>query len=163
MDTMTKEQRHRCMAHNKSKDTGPEMAVRRLLFALGFRYRLHAKELPGKPDIVFRKQRKVIFVHGCFWHGHNCTTAGRVPKANGAFWRKKFARNKERDAKTLRLLWETGWEVLVVWECETKDTDHLRNRLLDFLKPPSFYARTVYEDLETLYAAETNDAYDGEQ
>ena len=121
------------MSRVKGRDTKPEMVVRRLLHGMGYRFRLQAKELPGRPDIVFRPRRKAIFVHGCFWHRHGCRKT-TTPKSNIAFWEAKFARNVERDAKTLADLERSGWDVLVVWECETRDRDGLANRLLDFMK-----------------------------
>ena len=104
----------------KCKDTAPEMVVRRLVHSLGYRYRLHRRDLPGKPDLVFGPRRKVIFVHGCFWHGHTCKRGNRQPKTNADYWRKKIQVNKERDKSTLEELRARGWEILVVWECETK-------------------------------------------
>ena len=117
-----------------SKDTKVEMTVRRLLFSMGYRYRLHKKDLPGKPDIVFQGRRKVIFVHGCFWHGHQCARGNRLPKSNSDYWRKKIAGNISRDNKNLALLREAGWDVLFVWECETKDTDDLKAQLRAFVE-----------------------------
>lgn len=105
------------MRRIRSTDTAPELAVRRLLYRLGYRYRLHRKELPGRPDLVFLKRRKVIFVHGCFWHVHTCN-AGRQPKTNQVYWSAKLARNVERDALNQAALLALGWESLVVWECQ---------------------------------------------
>jgi DNA mismatch endonuclease (patch repair protein) len=107
----------------KSKDTRPEMVVRRLLHGLGYRYRLHGKELPGKPDLVFSGRRKVIFVNGCFWHGHDCKRGSRQPKDNADYWRAKIGRNVERDTASVATLQGSGWQVLIVWECETKLVD----------------------------------------
>ena len=132
MDRMTAEQRHRCMSRIKSKNTKPEWRVRRIVWAMGFRYRLHDRKLPGKPDIVLRKYRKVIFVNGCFWHAHGCTKR-KQPEHNSEFWRKKFQRNQERDQQVMALLWKAGWETLVVWECETQDEDGLWRKLAEFL------------------------------
>ncbi|MFY9639906.1 MAG: DNA mismatch endonuclease Vsr [Rhodomicrobium sp.] len=122
----------------RSKDTAPELAVRRLIHCLGYRYRLHRSDLPGKPDIVFPGRRKIILVHGCFWHQHpNCKEA-QPPSSNMGYWRPKLARNVERDAKNTAALVGHGWDVLVVWECETKNKTALQERLLDFLgAPPS--------------------------
>ena len=119
----------------RSKNMKPEMTVRKILHALGFRYRLHAKELPGKPDIVFRKRRKCIFVHGCYWHQHadaNCADS-RLPKSNLEYWLPKLARNVERDTQHVAALEKAGWGVEIVWECETKDRAQLENRLKRFL------------------------------
>lgn len=154
MDRMTKEQRHRCMSHVRSKNTRPELTVRQLLFAMGYRYRLHSKKLPGKPDIVLPRHKKVIFIHGCFWHGHNCEMTNHTPQTHTRFWKAKFQRNKERDATVLRQLWEAGWKVLVIWECETKAPARLRQILTDFLAPASPTPDYPLDDLHTLYAAE---------
>lgn len=119
----------------RSKGMKPEMAVRKLLHALGFRYRLHVKELPGKPDIVFRKRRKCIFVHGCYWHQHPdpaCADA-RLPKSNLDYWLPKLERNVARDAGQLASLEEAGWKVLVLWECETRNAARLEAKLLHFM------------------------------
>ena len=125
--------RRRIMSSVRSKDTKPEMMVRRLLHARGFRFRLHRKDLAGNPDIVFGPRRKVIFVHGCFWHRHQGCPKATTPRKRADFWREKFARNVERDAEALKTLKDDGWEALVVWECETKDQDDLMNRLSRFL------------------------------
>lgn len=119
-DKMTPEQRHRCMASVHSKDTKPEMLVRRYLFGCGFRYRLHVRSLPGSPDIVLAKYKTAIFVNGCFWHGHEGCPLYRIPKSNVAFWRKKIKRNQERDKKEYALLRVMGWRVLVIWECQLR-------------------------------------------
>jgi DNA mismatch endonuclease (patch repair protein) len=117
----------------RSRDTTPEMIVRRVVTSLGYRYRLHKATLPGKPDLVFGPRRKVIFVHGCFWHGHDCKRGARLPKTNVNYWREKVRRNRERDAATLNALRDTGWSTLVVWECETRDDENLRASLAQFL------------------------------
>lgn len=119
----------------KGKDTTPEMIVRRLVHKMGFRYRLHRKELLGKPDMVFIGRQKIIFVHGCFWHLHSQCREGRLPRSNGGYWEPKLIRNVERDAKARAALTNDGWNVLVVWECETKDLALLEKRLRDFLEP----------------------------
>jgi len=119
-DTMTPEQRRFCMSRIRSKDTKPEMAVRRFLFAHGFRYRIHVKALPGKPDIVLRKYKTVIFVNGCFWHGHEDCSLCSVPKTNTDYWKKKIERNKERDLKERIRLRFMGWHVILLWECQLK-------------------------------------------
>lgn len=119
---MTKEQRHRCMAAIRSKDTKPELIVRRYLFGRGFRYRLNHPRLPGHPDLVMRKYRTVIFVNGCFWHGHEDCKHYVMPKTNTDFWRKKIERNKARDKAEQRRLAEMGWHCITVWECQLKPT-----------------------------------------
>ena len=110
--------RRRTMQAVKSKDTAIEMHVRRLLHAQGYRFRLHGADLPGCPDLVFSRRRKVIFIHGCFWHGHQCARGKRVPKTNTDYWAAKISRNSARDAATRERLRELGWKVSVVWECE---------------------------------------------
>ena len=122
-DIFTAEKRSAIMRAVKSSDTKPEIALRKALFALGYRYRLNVKALPGKPDIVLPKYKTVIFVHGCFWHGHDCKRGSRIPKTNRAYWTEKIARNKIRDAKNIDALSKLGWRVLVIWECEVKDLD----------------------------------------
>jgi len=116
----------------RSKDMRPELVVRSLAHRLGYRFRLHRKELPGKPDIVFVSRRQVIFVHGCFWHSHGCKTA-HVPKSNLDYWLPKLKRNKNRDRKNLEALAVEGWRSLVVWECETRDMRRLEKHLRRFL------------------------------
>ena len=118
----------------KSKDTGPEMIVRRLAFSMGFRYRLHRKNLPGKPDLAFISQRKVIYVNGCFWHGHDCSRGARVPKQNNDYWVQKIFRNKTGDQLNLDALAAKGWRSIVIWECELKKLDDVRSRLAAFLE-----------------------------
>ena len=135
MDKLTAEERSRNMAAIRSQDMKPELAVRKLAHKLGFRFRLHRKELPGKPNLVFPKYKAVIFVHGCFWHQHpkdGCLDA-RPPKSNSVYWGPKLARNVERDAKNRASLEQQGWRVLVIWECETKDTARLASAIRDFL------------------------------
>jgi DNA mismatch endonuclease (patch repair protein) len=106
------------MAAVKGRDTTPELAVQRMVHALGFRFRLHAGDLPGKPDIVLRRLRAVIFVHGCFWHRHACKYGRATPQTRAAFWAEKFARNVARDRTTRRQLRRAGWRVLIIWECQ---------------------------------------------
>ena len=116
-DVLTTTQRHRCMSHIRSKATKPELAVRRWLWAHGYRYRLNVKSVPGKPDIVMRKYRTAIFVNGCFWHGHKGCKQFVLPKTNSDFWQTKIARNRERDRKNEELLCANGWQVIVIWAC----------------------------------------------
>lgn len=117
----------------KGQDTAPEMTVRRLVYGMGYRYRLHRKDLPGKPDLVFPSRRKVVFVHGCFWHGHDCKRGARIPKTNRDYWEKKIDRNRRRDARHYEDLERTGWSVMVIWECQLKDRDALTGRIAEFL------------------------------
>jgi DNA mismatch endonuclease (patch repair protein) len=116
----------------RSTDMRPELTVRRLAHRMGYRFRLHRKDLPGKPDLVFGPRRKVIFVHGCFWHSHNCKTA-HIPKSNQVYWRPKLERNKARDLRHIEELEARGWQALVIWECETRDDAGLKRRLKMFL------------------------------
>ena len=120
MDKLTKEQRHRCMASIRGKDTKPELLVRRFLFSRGFRYRLNHPRLPGRPDIVLRKYRTVIFVNGCFWHGHEGCKHYVVPKSNTEFWIAKIERNRARDIDEQHELAAMGWHCITVWECQLK-------------------------------------------
>lgn len=130
----TPEHRSQVMRAVKSRDTKPEMIVRRLLHAKGYRYRLHVTGLPGNPDIVFLGRRKAIFVHGCFWHGHSCARGMRIPKTNEGYWIGKIARNRGRDAEILAQLDQGGWSTLVIWECQIRDRLSLSNILEDFLR-----------------------------
>jgi len=129
----TAEQRSRIMRAVKGADTTPELAVRRLAHSMGYRFRLHRNDLPGKPDLTFPRLRKVIFVHGCFWHGHDCPRGARVPVQNRDYWTRKVARNMERDRSAQSALQRLGWKSLVVWECEIKDQNRLRRALRRFL------------------------------
>ncbi len=119
-DKLTKEQRHRCMASIRSKNTKPELLVRKFLFGRGFRYRLNHPRLPGHPDLVLRKYRTAIFVNGCFWHGHEGCKYFRLPKTNVEFWSAKIHLNQERDIREQRLLAKMGWHCITVWECQLK-------------------------------------------
>ncbi|MGS1041512.1 very short patch repair endonuclease [Burkholderia glumae] len=134
MDILAPGQRSRLMSRIRGKDTGPELKVRQLAYALGVRFRLHRRDLPGSPDLVFASRRKVIFVHGCYWHRHSGCRYAYSPKSNVEFWQSKFAANVARDRLAVTALEETGWQVLVVWECETQNVEALRTRLADFLK-----------------------------
>ncbi|MBB1093101.1 DNA mismatch endonuclease Vsr [Rhodopseudomonas palustris] len=129
----TSEDRRRIMRAVKSFDTKPELSVRKLIHRLGYRYRLHRVDLPGKPDLVFPSRRKVIFVHGCFWHGHDCPRGARPPKTNAQYWEAKIARNRERDRRTSVLLEKTGWRSFVVWECCLRNSEALTKMLVRFL------------------------------
>ena len=116
VDSLTPEQRSERMSRIRGSDTKPELLVRRFLHAAGFRYRLHVRDLPGKPDLILPKHRTVVFVHGCFWHAHGCQK-GRIPGTRSEFWQEKFASNKARDARNMRALRRLGWQVITVWEC----------------------------------------------
>lgn len=132
MDHLTVSKRSALMARIRGRDTEPERRVRSLAHALGFRYRLHVYGLPGRPDLVFPKRRKVILVHGCFWHQHDCPR-GKRPASNVSFWSEKLERNRVRDRSVLHQLRKAGWKVIVVWECQTKDSARLSRRLERFL------------------------------
>jgi len=120
MDRLTKEQRGRLMSRIRAKDTVPEILVRSLIHKMGYRFRLHRRNLPGTPDIVFPSKRKVIFVHGCFWHLHKQCHIARLPKSNKSYWTPKLKANAKRDTKNITALKALGWKVLVIWECEVK-------------------------------------------
>jgi len=128
MDRISPEKRSEIMSRIKGKDTKPELVVRRLLHRMGYRFRLHRKDLPGKPDVVLPKWRTVVFVHGCFWHGHDCPR-GSGPATNAEFWREKIRRNKERDERATAELEAAGWAVKTVWECELKNPEALLPKL----------------------------------
>lgn len=132
-DRFTGSERSAVMRAVKSRDTKPEMVVRRAAHALGYRFRLHRKDLPGSPDLAFPSRKKVIFVHGCFWHGHDCARGARAPKTNAEYWQAKIGRNVERDEQVLQKLAGLRWEVHVVWECELRDTDRLKRLLREIL------------------------------
>lgn len=144
-DIMTPEQRSRCMAAVKSNDTKPEMIVRRYLHSLGFRYGLHNKKLPGSPDIILRRFKTVIFINGCFWHGHENCNNYRMPKSNVDFWQSKINRNRARDERNLNDLQKLGWRVIVIWECQLK-TKELREQ-------------TFHEILNILKSTNSNQLY----
>ncbi|MFI4936781.1 MAG: very short patch repair endonuclease [Caulobacterales bacterium] len=128
-DVYPPEKRSAVMRRVKGRDTAPELRVRRLIWSLGARYRLHRADLPGKPDIVLAPRRLAIFVHGCFWHGHDCARGARTPKANRDYWLAKIARNRKRDATSRAALEASGWRVETIWECEMKDAAALTARL----------------------------------
>jgi DNA mismatch endonuclease (patch repair protein) len=132
-DRVTPERRSQIMSAIRSTNTKPEMAVRRVAHALGYRFRLHRCDLPGAPDLVFPARQAIIFVHGCYWHGHGCTRGGSGAKSNQHYWGPKIARNRERDAKCQDALVRAGWRVMVIWECETKDIAKLKGFLRIFL------------------------------
>lgn len=125
--------RSRTMRAVKGKNTVPEMIVRRAAHALGYRFRLHRDDLPGKPDLLFPARQKIIFVHGCFWHGHDCLRGSRKPKTNTDYWNAKIERNRGRDCMNITKLQEKGWRVLVIWECQMEDKEDLKSRISRFL------------------------------
>lgn len=133
VDTIDAASRSAVMSRVRGKDTKPEMAIRKMVFGAGYRYRLHGKKLPGKPDLVFAGRRKVIFVHGCFWHRHAGCALARIPKSRVEFWTAKLEGNRDRDARHLATLREMGWSAMVVWECELRDPDALQERIRAFL------------------------------
>lgn len=132
-DRVSEEIRSYIMSSVGNKDTGPELIVRKILYGLGYRYRLHRRDLPGSPDVVFQKRKKAIFVNGCFWHGHECRY-GKLPKSKSDYWVGKIDNNQERDGKNIRLLEQLGWEVLVVWQCQLKDIESIKKQLMQFMK-----------------------------
>ena len=134
MDTVDAAKRSEIMRSVRGRDTGPEMVVRRLTHSLGFRYRLHDRELPGCPDLVFRSRKKVIFVHGCFWHQHKGCHRAQLPATRADYWAAKLGANKKRDARNCRKLARIGWKVLTLWECRLGDLDRLARRIVSFLQ-----------------------------
>src|SRR5687767_10697709 len=127
-DVLTRAQRSKCMAAIRSQNTKPEMVVRRLLHRLGYRFRLHARDLPGKPDIVFRSRKACVRIHGCFWHQHSCSD-GHLPASSTGYWHAKLIRNQSRDIANARKVRRLGWRILTVWECEVRDLERLERRL----------------------------------
>ena len=133
MDVLTKKQRSYCMSRIRKTDTNPELLVRRIVYRLGYRFRLYRKDLPGCPDIVLPKHKKIIFVHGCWWHRHNCKFGRRSPKSRLKYWLPKLAANKTRDKENRRKLQTLGWKILIIWECQTKKIQTLTKKLKAFL------------------------------
>jgi DNA mismatch endonuclease, patch repair protein len=133
-EKLTQSERSRIMASVKSRDTAPEMIVRHMVHKLGYRFRLHRRDLPGTPDLVFPKLRKIVNVHGCFWHMHICQRRRRSPVNNADYWRRKRVGNAARDRQTAAALQKAGWQLLVVWECETRSPKILLKRLMRFLE-----------------------------
>lgn len=166
-DPLSPEQRHRCMASIRSTDTRPERLVRRFLFACGMRFRINVRKLPGTPDIVMRKYRTVIFVNGCFWHGHEGCKFFRMPRTNTPFWENKIQRNKERDKQNMQKLKGKGWNVITIWECELKKAAceqtltnlyiNLQHALISRFSPVTYTMRT--ETADTPMAAEKSVRY----
>lgn len=133
-DVLTKEQRHRNMSNIRSRNTKPELIVRSLVHRLGYRFRLHRRDLPGKPDLVFVARRKIIFIHGCFWHMHDCKYGNVVPATNTEFWQTKRRSNVDRDKRSVAALKKDAWQILTIWECETKKPELLIKRIIEFLE-----------------------------
>src|SRR5579884_2241405 len=133
MDKVGASKRSEIMRRVRSTDTRPELTVRRLIHAMGYRFRLHRRDLPGVPDIVLPRLRAVAFIHGCFWHGHACRAGRNRPASNVAYWERKLNRNRERDVRAQIALRRLGWRVLTIWECELRDRAKLENRLRRFL------------------------------
>jgi DNA mismatch endonuclease (patch repair protein) len=133
VDKFSEKKRSYIMSRVRNKDTSPEKIVRTTVHRLGYRFRLHRNDLPGKPDLVFPSRHKVIFVHGCFWHGHQCKRGNRLPKTNQTYWFNKINRNIERDKEHKNKLEIMGWKVLTIWECEVKNKDFLENVIVSFL------------------------------
>jgi len=132
-DRVSKEKRSEIMKRIRGKDTTPELIIRKLVYSLGYRYHLHGKKLPGKPDLVFSGRKKVIFVHGCFWHCHSCKKS-TLPKSNLDYWLPKLEENCRRDARNQKLITSAGWKFLVIWQCQTHDTDTLKETIVNFLE-----------------------------
>jgi DNA mismatch endonuclease, patch repair protein len=149
-DVHTPEQRSRNMAAIRGKDTKPEIVVRTVLHALGYRFRLHRRDLPGTPDIVLPKYRTVIFVHGCFWHSHDCRYGRVIPATRSEFWSNKRAGTVERDQRKIQVLKAEGWQVLTIWECETKEPGGLSRLLRERLNLPDPSLETVSVSVERL-------------
>ncbi|MCF7822114.1 MAG: very short patch repair endonuclease [Mariprofundaceae bacterium] len=131
-DTLSPKRRSEIMSRIRGKNTKPELIVRKLVWSMGYRYRLYDKSLPGTPDLVFKRKKKVIFVHGCFWHSHGCSK-GNAPKSNLDFWKPKLKATRKRDKKNIQMLRKDGWDILVLWQCELKDINSLSNRINVFL------------------------------
>ena len=132
-DIYSPTKRSEVMGRVRATDTKPELAVRQVAHGMGYRFRLHGDRLPGRPDLVFPRYRKVIFVHGCFWHGHDGCSKAAVPVTNREFWERKLTRNRERDRENIVAVGAVGWQALVIWECETKDRDGLAVLIRDYL------------------------------
>jgi DNA mismatch endonuclease (patch repair protein) len=138
VDPLSAKQRSAFMANIRGKNTRPELAVRRALHGLGYRFRVHYQNLPGRPDVAFPARQKAIFVHGCFWHHHPGCPFAHIPKTRSDYWTEKFSRNRERDAKNQTLAAQRGWRTLVVWECELHDSCRVVKRITRFLGPKQY-------------------------
>lgn len=160
-DVLNPEQRHKCMSHIKGKDTKPEMIVRRHIHAAGYRYGLHNTKLPGKPDIVLRRLKTVIFIHGCFWHGHEGCKYFRLPLTRTGFWEQKIKNNIERDARNIEELDALGWRVITIWECDLKNKEKRQNTLDSLVRQLSDNTNSTYliSPLDCPVAAEPEENY----
>lgn len=134
MDVLTKAQRSYCMSRIRGKDTKPEITVRKIIYSLGYRYRLHKRSLPGYPDIVLTKQKKIIFVNGCWWHRHDCKLGRRSPKSRLKYWLPKLRANKDRYSRNVKELRNQGWRVLTLWECQIYKQEKVTSRIIEFLE-----------------------------
>jgi DNA mismatch endonuclease (patch repair protein) len=134
VDTLTILQRQLCMSRNKGKNTSPELFIRKLVSLQKLRFILHKKDLPGCPDIIFPKRKKVIFINGCFWHRHSCKKGRSMPATREKFWQQKFKRTIERDKQNFKALKKLGWKILVIWECQTKRPEKITDKITSFLK-----------------------------
>ena len=137
MDTLSPEQRSFTMSRVRGKDTSPEIQVRKLIYRLGYRYRLQGRDLPGNPDLVFRVRKKVIFIHGCFWHGHDCRAGNNRPRSHRSYWLPKLERNRARDSSNQVKLRDLGWDFLILWECQLKNEAVLAEKIINFLEKKS--------------------------
>ncbi len=133
MDHVTPHKRSKIMAAVRSKDTKPEMMIRRLVYSMGYRYKLHSDALPGKPDLVFSSKKKVVFVHGCFWHGHNGCNKAQLPKSRTDFWQDKIENNVRRDKRVKRALNRKGWRYLIIWQCQINNLEKVKAKIYTFL------------------------------
>ena len=158
VDTISKEKRSWVMSRIRSKNTEPEKLVRSMLHAMGYRFRIHRRDLPGNPDIAFPKRRIAIFVHGCFWHKHEGCQKSRDPKSNKTFWLNKFQKNVERDRKNQEALEKNGWAVHVIWECETDDIQSLSKRIRNIMINTTTYSQPPRQHAVPL-AAEKHEDY----
>ena len=158
VDIISKERRSKNMARIRSRDTGPELVVRRVAHRMGLRFRLYRKDLPGTPDLIFPRHRLAVFVHGCFWHRHSGCRFAYSPKSRVEFWTKKFKQNVTRDRRNRAALQNLGWRVAVIWECETRNTNIIEDRLREYLYP------TGADQHDTVFSrvAETTADYESE-
>lgn len=134
MDVFSVEKRSRIMSSISGKNTEPEIAVRSLLHSLGYRFRIHRKDLPGNPDIVLPKYKKIIFIHGCFWHGHRDCKRSKLPNSNREFWEQKIRSNVQRDNKIISSLTENGWDVMILWTCQIRNSENVAHKLIEFIE-----------------------------
>ena len=158
VDIVNKKRRSENMSRIRSRDTGPELAVRRTAYRMGFRFRLYRRDLPGTPDLTFPRHRLAVFVHGCFWHRHSGCRFAYSPKSRVEFWMKKFKQNVTRDRRNRAALQNLGWRVAVIWECETRDTSIIEDRLRGHLYP----AGADQHDALLSRVAETTSDYESE-